>query len=104
MDPFNGLSHEQIERLALLSEELGEAQQAIGKILRHGYECHNPFDVTKTTNRAALEKEMGDVLLAMDLLTRSRELDCFAIDQRREDKRLKVQPYLHHQPHSLLNP
>ena len=35
---FNKLSAAEAERLALLLEELGEAQQAIGKILRHGYE------------------------------------------------------------------
>jgi hypothetical protein len=35
---FNGLAPAETERLALLLEELGEAQQAIGKILRHGYE------------------------------------------------------------------
>ncbi len=48
---FNGLTDAQAERLALLLEELGEAQQAIGKILRHGYESMSPFDETKTTNR-----------------------------------------------------
>lgn len=36
MEHFNQLSPAEAERLALLSEELGEAQQAIGKILRHG--------------------------------------------------------------------
>lgn len=34
----NKLNDAQSERLALLLEELGEAQQAIGKILRHGYQ------------------------------------------------------------------
>lgn len=41
---FNGLTPAEAERLALLSEELGEAQQAIGKILRHGYDSSNPVD------------------------------------------------------------
>lgn len=36
-EPFNDLSNAELERLALLLEELGEAQQVIGKILRHGY-------------------------------------------------------------------
>lgn len=35
--PFNQLTNAQAERLHILLEELGEAQQAIGKILRHGY-------------------------------------------------------------------
>lgn len=42
-DHFNGLTPAEAERLALLLEELGEAQQAIGKILR---QCS-----TSSTNR-----------------------------------------------------
>lgn len=42
MKNFNGLSPAETERLALLSEEMGEVQQAIGKILRHGYESIHP--------------------------------------------------------------
>jgi hypothetical protein len=37
MEYFNSLTPAELERLSLLLEELGEAQQAIGKILRHGY-------------------------------------------------------------------
>jgi hypothetical protein len=32
----NELSDAEVERLAILAEEMGEAQQCIGKILRHG--------------------------------------------------------------------
>ena len=42
MKHFNQLTPAEAERLALLLEELGEAQQAIGKILRHGYASTHP--------------------------------------------------------------
>ena len=35
--PFNELSPAEVERLAILAEEMGEAIQVIGKVLRHGY-------------------------------------------------------------------
>jgi hypothetical protein len=55
----NGLTPAQLERLAFLSEELGEAQQAIGKIVRHGYDSYNPLVLTNSNNREDLEKEIG---------------------------------------------
>lgn len=39
---FNALTPAEAERLFYLLEKLGEAQQAIGKILRHGYESYDP--------------------------------------------------------------
>jgi hypothetical protein len=59
MSGFNQPTPAEHERLALMLEELGEAQQAIGKILRYGYEEYSPFDDMKTTNRVALEKELA---------------------------------------------
>ena len=57
---FNKLTAAQTERLAILSEELGEAQQAIGKIMRHGYDSCNPLlgndDERAHVNRIAFEK------------------------------------------------
>ena len=49
---FNQLSDAQLERLYILSEELGEAQQAVGKILRHGYDSKHPE--TGITNKESL--------------------------------------------------
>lgn len=83
--PFsNELTRAQLERLAILSEELGEAQQCIGKILRHGYDSHNPVVNTGMTNRRELERELGDIALA-------------GIEMRRKDKAINIQRWLHHQ-------
>ncbi len=56
---FNQLSPSEAERLAMLAEGCGEVVQAIGKILRHGYESTHPDG--GPTNRATLERECGDV-------------------------------------------
>lgn len=42
MTHFNDLEPGEAERLAILAEEAGELIHAIGKILRYGYESHNP--------------------------------------------------------------
>lgn len=56
------------EAIALLSEECGEVVQVIGKCLRHGLKSHNPFDDNRVKNDALLEKELGDILAAIDIL------------------------------------
>lgn len=111
MKPFNELSPAQAERLAYLLEELGEAQQAIGKILRHGYESRDPTKATPTyddnrggqngwrntspTNRAMLERELGDVQRAVAMLCVAKDLSMTRINETVE----KGPPlkYMHHQ-------
>lgn len=96
---FNGLTPAQAERLALLLEEMGEAQQAIGKILRHGYDSQDP-DMRPGAvpdNRAALERELGDVTCSLAMLTASGDLDKEKIFARSEKKTILVRDYLHHQ-------
>ena len=95
MNHFNKLTPAEAERLALLLEEMGEAQQAIGKILRHGYESQNPFQ-PGPTNRDRLEKELGDVQHAIDLLCRS-DVNRDRIDKCEILKRQAISQYLHHQ-------
>lgn len=97
-DPLftNGLSNSEAERLALLLEELGEAQQVIGKILRHGYESVNPFEPT-TTNRERLVRELGDVLVAIDFLLDYGDVKQEDLDDRKRVKHHRVWDWLHHQ-------
>lgn len=94
---FNQLSNKQLEQLYILSEELGEAQQAIGKILRHGYESFSPFDKSKTTNRSNLERELADIMFAMKLLVQSDEIDYKNLKIKAMEKEEKVITYLHYQ-------
>ena len=74
----NGLSDAETERLALLGEECAEIGKAIGKILRHGYPSRNPDAANAATNREDLEREIGDLLWAIDLMAHcgdSRKVD-----------------------------
>lgn len=93
--PFNQLSDAQAERLALLSEELGEAQQAVGKILRHGYGSRHPGG--GPTNRESLQKELGDVKAAINLLTRADDLSSSQVSAAMSLKLDRVGQYMHHQ-------
>lgn len=87
------LTNAERERLALLLEELGEAQQMIGKILRFGYENFNPFDPDAASNRKLLERELGDVDHAIRLMTKKGDVSLRAILDARLKKRKKG-PYL----------
>lgn len=92
---FNELTPAQTERLALLLEEMGEAQQVIGKILRHGYESTHPDG--GPTNRSLLETEIGHVEQAIFLMHEAEDLDPLAVFDSVDEKAKRVGRYLHHQ-------
>lgn len=97
MEHFNKLTPAELERLALLMEEMGEAQQIIGKVLRHGYENYHPDDVEKTSNRTLLATEMGHVYAAMQLMVIPQDISGVIIEWSRSKKREKAQRWMHHQ-------
>ena len=92
---FNNLSPAQAERLALLMEECAEVQQVVGKILRHGLLSHHPDG--GPTNRALLERELGDLMCAVDMMVAAGEIERHVIEEYCENKRERVKQYLHHQ-------
>ena len=96
MEHFNKLSPAQAERLAILSEECGELIQAIGKILRHGYNSHNPNDMDHLGNRHDLERECADVMAAMEMLARDGDVDREKVSNLMPVKLRSVQKYMHH--------
>lgn len=91
----NGLTPAQAERLALLLEEMGEAQQVIGKILRHGYESTHPDG--GPTNRSLLETEIGHVEHAIFRMHEAEDIDPLAVLDSVDEKAKKIGRYLHHQ-------
>jgi len=91
------LSLAERERLAFLSEEMGEAQQVVGKILRHGYENYHPDDPEKTSNRALLSKELGHVVCGIQLLVIPQDISGLILELSRGEKREKVKRWMHHQ-------
>lgn len=100
---FNRLTPAELERLAILGEELGEAQQIIGKILRHGYESYDPTipvpeDENPVINRWMLEKELGDALWIMRTMCASHDISGERIEKASIEKGPRAAKYLHHQP------
>lgn len=84
------------ERIAVLLEELGEAQQVIGKILRHGYETTNPLEENGKTNREKLEMELGDIVCAMGLMVQNEDISDEEIEKRAYSKVPKLNKWMHH--------
>jgi NTP pyrophosphatase (non-canonical NTP hydrolase) len=97
MEPYNQLSPAQAERLAILTEELAEAAQVVGKILRHGYNSYNPFSENPDTNRQLLEEELGHVLNAMNMLVNAEDINSKSIAHSRDHKSKTVHKWTHHQ-------
>lgn len=95
MKHFNKLTPAQAERLTLLLEELGKAQQAIGKTLRHGYESSHPDG--GPTNRMELEREIGHIHLAISIMQKSGDIRTNAILSAANEKYDEIYRYLHHQ-------
>jgi hypothetical protein len=95
---FNELSPAEAERLFVLCEELGEAQQAIGKILRHGYESYNPTvpEGERISNRLALALELGDINYAVNELAFFGDVSAGEIVSQANRKSKKIEKYLHH--------
>lgn len=95
MSIHNKLTPAQVEKLALLSEELGEAQQAIGKILRHGYDNYHP-KYPERTNKMDLEREIGHINCAVRLLVNSAALRRIDVENHCDQKIIDVKRWLHY--------
>jgi hypothetical protein len=93
----NELTDAEIERLAILSEELGEAQQCIGKILRHGYESFNPTVKNGRSNRYELERECGDIYEAILMLCHAKDISDAQVNRQQAEKHESIKRWLHHQ-------
>lgn len=92
------LTPAEVERLALLSEELAETIVIVGKILRHGFDSFDPTDPEKIPNFVLLEREIADVKYAIRLMSINDDISRTAIHENYarislENKRV----YLHHQ-------
>lgn len=90
-----GLGAAEIERLAMLAEECGEVTQAVGKILRHGWQSSSPFG--GPTNKVSLEREMGDVRAVIDMMIAAGDVRAGDIQHYRAHKRANAGRWLHHQ-------
>ena len=96
MNHFNGLTPAEAERLAVLAEEATEIAQAAMKILRHGYESHNPH-VNSLTNRCHLEKEIGQLQNAYNMMYVAGDLNYEKVLRAQVEKSQTIGQWLHHQ-------
>jgi NTP pyrophosphatase (non-canonical NTP hydrolase) len=85
-------SPDQVERLAILSEECGEVVQAIGKILRWGWVAENKLTGKRYDNRAKLEEELGHILAGINLMTCDANSD-LDVEKLNESSRAKCREY-----------
>jgi NTP pyrophosphatase (non-canonical NTP hydrolase) len=94
---FNKLTPAETERLSLLAEECGEVIQAIGKILRHGFESNSPLLPDSPNNRHQLARECGHVIVSITRMVDAHDLRSADVVISKMEKRRDVQKYLHHQ-------
>lgn len=90
----NRIGEAEQERLGLFTEEMGEGQLEIGKILRHGIDSHHP-DQPGLSNAQRLEMEAGHVLAAIDLLVACGTLDREGLYRSKLEKLKKLRSWLH---------
>jgi hypothetical protein len=86
----------QRERLTLLIEECAEVQHMACKALRHGMDSFNPFDPNKTSNKKLLSKEIGHLIIAIELCGDNEDLDDNTAEASYEDKIINLQQYLYY--------
>lgn len=94
MIPTNEMTPAQIERLALIAEEMGECQQAIGKLLRHGRV--GTYKGSIYYNVEELERECGHVVYAIRLACYNGDLDKRRCNEAANAKGECIDDVLHH--------
>lgn len=91
-----GLTPAEAERLAILAEECAEVQQAVCKVLRHGYESRWPR-AGGPTNREDLERELGHLAAAVKRAVWAGDVADDAIQAAYDEKQEEVRKWTHHQ-------
>lgn len=94
--PYNELTPAEVERLAILTEEMGESLQVVGKMLRHGMEPVDQIHSIRYNNRRDLAIELGQVQHAISLVA-AKDVSENLMRQSLHDRFAKIHPYLHHQ-------
>lgn len=93
---YHQLTPGELERLAILIEEASEVQQIACKVLRHGYESCHPLKEDFVTNRNYLEKEMGHLINAVNMIIK-HDVDGENVESSAQQKAATIGRYLHHQ-------
>lgn len=94
-----GLTPAETERLAMLAETCGEVVQAVGKVLRHGWESQSPYG--GRPNRVSLEREIGQVRAIVNLMLDSGDVELGKLQAWQRSKRVALGKWTHHQECSM---
>jgi len=84
------------ELLVILAEECAEVAQMVAKCQRFGMDDVYPNDRTGLTNRMRLEREIGDLMAIIHILTEEEHLSPIMIADARIAKRIKVEKFMTH--------
>ena len=76
------------EILIITQEECSEVIQAVSKCFRFGSDCLVPDGIE--TNKSRVEKEIGDLLAMIELLTQEGFVDSVQLSQAKEAKLKKL--------------
>lgn len=93
---YSRLSPAELERIAILQEEMSEVSQALCKIQRHGYVTTDHSTNQLYDNRFDLAKELGHLLNALELMVQNHDIDAKVVQQAWNEKKLSINAYLHH--------
>jgi hypothetical protein len=93
------LAPAEIERLAMLAEECCEVVQAVGKVLRHGWDSQSPYG--GKTNRVTLEREIGNVRAIVNMMLDAKDLRLGDIQSWQRGKRAALPKWTHFQDCSM---
>lgn len=91
------------ERMAILTEELGEVLQAIGKIQRHGWVAvrQSPASIHRYDNREQLETELGNLKAIINRMVINGDIRSDVIDAAAIEHHHKLKQYTYFQPDSI---
>lgn len=89
------VTNAEIERLAWLAESCGATVHAIAKVMRHGFENASPYG--GPINQVALERELGDVRAAMQMMETAGDVRGGDIKHWQHKKAISVHKWMHNQ-------
>jgi hypothetical protein len=98
--PFNKLTDAQAERFTMLAEEANEISHIVCKILRHGADSYNPWDLNKVTNIEHLNKELADLSAVLYIMACAGDFDKIEVPEQEYIETVLTQQklkYTHHQ-------
>lgn len=93
----------ELERISILGEECGEIVQAIGKVMRHGWTATmdmGPELEMQFNNRSDLEREIGNLYAAVDMMAEAGDLDMAKISDASIEHREKLRDFTYYQKDS----